>query len=498
MNRWLSILLPLLIGVACAPPRPSAPVTPSMPSPAPSSTEVARVIIVGGGIAGLVAGYELEQQGVSVHVLEMSDRLGGRIATAHYGPGLTAEYGMEEIWSKSPLAVIVRGLGLELDDSEGALSSVLLDGKLHAYSQDTADEYLHALFDTQEYAAVRGWMTDAEKLFTELESSGMSAKLAPLNDISFASWLEQRKLPPRVLSFLRLTLECELGSDAQSFSALSGLAEFRVFLFGGESALHVKGGNDRVISALAAALHGEKTLGARVIAVARSTDKEGRLSAQVTFVRNDQVEALTAERVLLAVPWTQLHNIQLDPPLPTDVWDAVNGLGHGEYTVVHFLVDKQIQALWGGQDNQPFPVLTPGPLGVIYGTESTPSDQSLQVFSLLVHGVNAGAFHMQPLERKRDELLRELEALWPGFSRFVRGANVYTYHPAAIPYWPPGRSPYDAPAQRLFQAFDGVYLAGDYLVSSHSEGAVRAAQRQARAIVEDLQRPRAQPRAAAP
>jgi hypothetical protein len=78
-----------------------------------------------------------------------------------------------------------------------------------------------------------------------------------------------------------------------------------------------------------------------------------------------------------------------------------------------------------------------------------------------------------------------------------RGANVYTYHPAAIPYWPPGRSPYDAPAQRLFQSFEGVYLAGDHLVSSHSEGAVRAAQRQARAIVEDLARPIAKRSAAA-
>lgn len=462
---------------ACARP---APTTPAEQGAAP------EVAIAGGGIAGLVAARELEQSGISVRVLEMSDRLGGRIATAHYGPGLNAEYGMAEIWSKNPLAQIARDLRLPLDDSEGALSSVVLDGKLYAYSQDSPEEYLRSIFDGEELAAFRGWTALSEQLLTELESSGFSSRLAPLNDISFAAWLEERKLPPRVIGFIRLLLECELGANAESFSALSGLAEFRIFLFGGESALHIRGGNARVIEALAAEIRGEKTLGARVMAVRRSTDTAGRLSATVTFMQNGQVHSLRADRVILAVPWTHLHTIQLDPPLPAEAWEALWSLGRGEYTAIHFLVDRQIHSLWGGADNHPFPVLTSGPLGVVYGTEPSPESEPLEVFSLLVHGGHAGAFHMEPHERKRQELLQHLEVLWPGFSRFVRGAAIYPYHPAAIPYWPRGRSPYDAQAQALFRSFDGLYLAGDYLVSSHSEGAVRAAQRQARAVARDL------------
>ena len=99
---------------------------------------------------------------------------------------------------------------------------------------------------------------------------------------------------------------------------------------------------------------------------------------------------------------------------------------------------------------------------------------------------------MTPHDEKRRELLAELESMWPGFSRFVRGTSIYTYHPAAIPSWPAGRSPFDERAQRLFRPFDGLYLAGDYLVSSHSEGAVVAAQRQARAIALELARSDAQ------
>jgi monoamine oxidase len=50
------------------------------------------VCIVGAGIAGLVAGYELRRAGHSVVVVEADDRPGGRIRTWHIG-GLSGEFG---------------------------------------------------------------------------------------------------------------------------------------------------------------------------------------------------------------------------------------------------------------------------------------------------------------------------------------------------------------------------------------------------------------------
>src|SRR4051794_38859828 len=44
-----------------------------------------RVTILGAGIAGLVAAYELEQRGFDVEVFEGSDRIGGRIHTFRFG-----------------------------------------------------------------------------------------------------------------------------------------------------------------------------------------------------------------------------------------------------------------------------------------------------------------------------------------------------------------------------------------------------------------------------
>lgn len=57
-----------------------------------------RVVIVGAGIAGLVAGFELTRQGHEPIILEAQNRVGGRIYTLRdFAPGLYAEAGAMRI-----------------------------------------------------------------------------------------------------------------------------------------------------------------------------------------------------------------------------------------------------------------------------------------------------------------------------------------------------------------------------------------------------------------
>ena len=57
-----------------------------------------RVVVLGAGLAGLVAAYELKQQGHEVTVLEAQNRVGGRVLTCReFAPGLYAEFGAMRI-----------------------------------------------------------------------------------------------------------------------------------------------------------------------------------------------------------------------------------------------------------------------------------------------------------------------------------------------------------------------------------------------------------------
>jgi len=57
-----------------------------------------RVVVLGAGMAGLVAAYELKQQGHEVVVLEAQNRVGGRVLTCRdFAPGLYAEFGAMRI-----------------------------------------------------------------------------------------------------------------------------------------------------------------------------------------------------------------------------------------------------------------------------------------------------------------------------------------------------------------------------------------------------------------
>lgn len=86
----------------------------SDPSPA------ADVLVLGGGIAGLVAARELSRRGLSALVLEARDRPGGRIHTLR-GRGPPLETGAEFVHGRPPaLLELLAATGLHPEAAEGA------------------------------------------------------------------------------------------------------------------------------------------------------------------------------------------------------------------------------------------------------------------------------------------------------------------------------------------------------------------------------------------
>jgi oxygen-dependent protoporphyrinogen oxidase len=74
---------------------------------------MSSVAIVGGGITGLVAAYELQRRGVPFTLFEASDRVGGVIQT-HRERGFLAEDGPNTLLETSPqITGLIQSLGLE-------------------------------------------------------------------------------------------------------------------------------------------------------------------------------------------------------------------------------------------------------------------------------------------------------------------------------------------------------------------------------------------------
>lgn len=95
---------------------------------------VSDVVVVGGGIAGLSAAYELQRRGVAVRLLEAAHRLGGVILTERFD-GWVVDAGPDSLLVQKPAAVaLCRELGIAdrlVPTLEPRAAYVLRDGRLH-------------------------------------------------------------------------------------------------------------------------------------------------------------------------------------------------------------------------------------------------------------------------------------------------------------------------------------------------------------------------------
>lgn len=86
---------------------------------------ILKILIIGGGLAGLTAAYRLQEQGQDVEVYEARNRVGGRILTAMI-EGHPAELGAQNIndgGKAENLKKLIGELGLELNEWELSIRS---------------------------------------------------------------------------------------------------------------------------------------------------------------------------------------------------------------------------------------------------------------------------------------------------------------------------------------------------------------------------------------
>lgn len=247
--------------------------------PAPSRFEETRIVIAGGGVAGLAAGWALHEAGFEdFRLLELEDKVGGNARSganevsafplgAHYLPVANRE--------ARALQHMLRSFGMITGDKDGApvydpyqlcadlQERTLWQGRWHEglvprtglTARDRADL---AAFDRTiaEYQARIG--ADGKPAFAlPIAYSSQDPDLLALDRIGFGAWLDARGWRSPVLrAHLRYCMRDDYGSEPEHVSAWAGIHYFagrRGWAADGASdnLLTWPEGNDRLVKAMA-------------------------------------------------------------------------------------------------------------------------------------------------------------------------------------------------------------------------------------------------------
>jgi len=220
-----------------------------------------KILIIGAGMAGLVAGYELTQLGHDVTILEARTRPGGRVQTLRepFSDGLYAEAGAARI----------------PDNHDLTLKYVKL-----------FDVPLEPMYPSQ---------------LSALRISGDSKREVPIDGFT------------------------------------DGLAEFFGSEFRGPARFSkIKGGNDNLPKAFARRLADKIKYGSPVVKI-----EQDESSARATFLEKGARQTLSADRILCALPFSVLRNIELPSSFPESKFTIIKNLKYDSVSRVYLQAKKR-------------------------------------------------------------------------------------------------------------------------------------------------------------
>ena len=291
-----------------------------------------KVVIIGAGLAGLCAAYELSHADHDVTVLEARTRPGGRVFTirGQFADGLYAEAGATNVadihtWTMK----YVKAFGVTLDDPIAPTGSSVFHvrGKRIVIKPNTPVAWPVQL-RADEQGLTRGqlWTKYVAPVLKEIGDPWAvdwpPSSLKKYDDASFAQFLGDRGASPGAISILRLGLADQLGEGADATSALNLLREALPRSLDQRHYV-IRGGSDTFPQAMAAKLADKIRYGCAVVRIEQ--DARG---ARVLYSQSGANETITCDYVICAIPFSVLRNVKFSPPVSREKQQAIDHLGN--------------------------------------------------------------------------------------------------------------------------------------------------------------------------
>jgi monoamine oxidase len=462
----------------------SGPVSRALAATAP------RVVVVGGGLAGLTCAYRLKQSGVSAQLYEASDRLGGRCWTRRgdFAEGQIAEHGGELIdQGHTETRKLAKELGLELDNLLAAEASgtdpfYYFDGEPYTFTEATEDlkgiwQQIHKDVSAASYPTLYNLSTQRGR---------------ELDAMSIADWIKAYVpggLKSKLGQLLDVAYNIEYGAETSAQSSLnmlyllgySGQGQLRIFGPSNEK-YRVRGGNDQIPARLAAALQGQITTGSPLTAIRR--DSGGTYS--LSFQSGSSTKTVVADQVVLALPFSILRTLDYAKAGFSQLkTTAIEQMGMGTNSKLHVQFKDR---LWNSLGSNGETYADTGYQNTWEVTRAQPGAAGILVD--YTGGKIGASFGTGTPAERAAQFLKQLEPVLPGISSRWNGKATidfwtgYPWTKGSYSYWKVGQYTKFAGAER--EAEGNCHFAGEHTsidFQGYLNGAVESGERAAGEIL---------------
>jgi monoamine oxidase len=443
----------------------------------------ADVIVVGAGLAGLVAARQLVAARRDVLVLEARDRVGGRTANASIGAGKVVEMGGEWVGpTQDRLLALAQDLRIETFPTFYEGRNLLeLGGKIRRYKGTIPRLAPHVLFDVNR--ARRKLGKAARRVPADAPWS--APKAAELDSQTLATWVRKSARTKKARKLLEIATGTVMGTGTAELSLLwmlsyvssAGSFDALIDTEGGAQQDRFVGGSQLISRRLA------EELGEGVV-----------LSTPVRRVSQDSAglevdaDGLTAraQRVIVAVPPPLAARISFAPSLGGRRDQLTQRMAHGALTKCAAVYPEPF---WRADGLTGQAVTDKGPVSTTF--DNSPPDGSPGVLLGFIAGAEA-IRHARRSEAERRRIVLDgftrlfgPEAAKPGIyletawaeEEWSRGGPVCSFAPGALAQY----------GEALRQPAGRVHWAGAETATvwcGYMEGAVRSGERAAEEVLD--------------
>lgn len=395
-----------------------------------------KVGIVGAGLAGLTCGYEFKKNGISATLYEASNRVGGRcfsLGGSFPGsvnfPNQVVERGGEFIDNLHKTMIgYARQFGLTLEDMGKQPGEIFYYFNGQRYPEVVVvNEYRNLV------AAMR---KDLIKLSTAPTANKHTDVDVVFDNINLLEYLETRKAGNVIKAAIAAAYTAEFGLELSEQSCLNFLlfihadkrSKFTPFGVFSDERYHIIGGNEQISRGLRNQLQGQINLGMRLLKVRKNAMNR----IELTFQNNSQTTTAIYDAVVLAIPFTVLREVELDPSLELPNWkrQAIAQLSYG----------KNAKMMIGFNSR---PWITQGSNGTSYSnlpnhqttweTNPTKATNTNAVLTDYSSGNRGARLNPSQVQLEAMRFLGDLDIVYPGAMAAAKRDHTIQVH---LEHWP--------------------------------------------------------------